>query len=172
MFQIPENWQVRIIQLLAIPGLIVAYFLLLYHNGNLVAVCSPSGWDDCGVVSGPNAPYSKIGPVPVALIGFVGYAIIFMLTWLPAWIARLEDYLPELLLGTTGIALIFTAGLTALEIFVIHAVCRYCLISAGIILVMFILAISYLRDMNRSTEKIVTEEGPDETGTGQRLDVA
>ncbi|MFO7663606.1 MAG: vitamin K epoxide reductase family protein [Chloroflexota bacterium] len=172
MLQLPDNWQVRIIQLLAIPGLIISYFLLLYHNGNLVGVCSPSGWDDCGVVSGPGAPYSAIGPVPVALIGFVGYAVIFLLTWLPAWISRLDDYLPELLLGTIGLALIFTAALTALEIFVIHAVCRYCLISAAIIIVMFILAVSYLRKVNRSTEEIVIEEGQDETGTGQRLDVA
>jgi hypothetical protein len=35
----PADWQVRLIQLLAIPGLIIAFYLLLYHNGNLVSVC-------------------------------------------------------------------------------------------------------------------------------------
>lgn len=171
MFTLPDKWQVRLIQLLALPGLLVSYFLLLYHNGKLIAVCSPSGWDDCGIVSGPGAPFSSIGPIPVALIGLVGYVVIFLLTWLPDWLPSLKTYLPELLLGTVSLALIITAGLTALELFVIHAVCRYCLISAAIIIAMFVLAISYLRAVNRSADS-AHEEGQGETGTSQRLDVA
>lgn len=166
-----NKWQVRLIQLLAVPGLLVAFYLLLYHNGALVAACTANGWEDCGLVSGPDAPYSAIGPIPVALIGLVGYATIFLLTWLPDWLPALRRYLPELLVGVTGMALVFTAGLTALEIFVIHAVCRYCLVSAAIILLMFILAVLYLRDANRATS--VTEEGEtSEARTRKRLDVA
>ena len=171
MYSLPEKWQVRLIQILAIPGLLVSFYLLLYHTGNLVIVCTPGSWDDCSAVSGPNAPFSKIGPVPVALIGLVGFAIIFMITWLPEWISRLEDFLPELLLGTTGMAIFFIAGLTALELFVIHAFCRYCLVTAGIVVLMFILAISFLRAENREMVH-PTKEGQGETGTGQRLDVA
>ena len=146
-----ESWQIRLIQLLAVPGMLLAHFLYLFHEGNLVNVCTASGWDDCGQVSGPGAPYASIGPVSVALIGFVGYAVIFLLNWLPAWSSWLEAYLPELMLGVTGVALLFTLWLTALEIFVIHAVCRYCLVSAVIILVMFVLTVSLLRQMNQST---------------------
>lgn len=144
-----EKWQVRLIQLLAVPGLLVAFYLLLYHNGALTATCTSGTWEDCGLVSGPDAPYAAIGPIPVALIGLVGYAVIFLLTWLAEWLPSLEDYLPELLIGTIGLALLFTGGLTGLEIFVIHAVCRYCLVSATIILVMFLLSVSYLREANR-----------------------
>lgn len=153
-----ENWQVRLIQLLAVPGLLVAFYLLLYHNGALTTTCKVGSWEDCGLVSGPNAPYASIGPVPVALIGLVGYTAIFLLTWLSEWFSSLNRYLPELLIGTIGMALLFTIGLTALEIFVIHAVCRYCLVSAGIIVVMFILAISYLRYANNSAEVIEGSE--------------
>ena len=147
---IPDKWQVRLIQLLTLPGLLVAFYLLLYHNGTVAGICAAQGFEDCGRVSGPEAPYSSIGPIPVALIGLVGYVVIFLLTWLPAWLPVLERYLPELLIGVIGLALLFTAGLTALEIYVIHAVCRYCLVSAGIIVVMFVLAISYLRAVNRN----------------------
>jgi uncharacterized membrane protein len=80
----------------------------------------------------------------------LGYIFIFALTWLRDWLPALDDYLPELLVGTTGLAVAFTAWLTALEIFVIHAVCRYCLISAAIITVMLILSISYLRSANHA----------------------
>jgi uncharacterized membrane protein len=140
-----EDWQIRIIQLLTLPGLLLAYYLLLFHDGALVAGCTGSGWDDCGAVSGPDAPYSSIGPVPVALVGLVGYALIFLTIWLSSWWPKLDDYLPELVLGLTGAALLFTVGLTGLEIFVIHAFCRFCIYSAIIIVIMFGLAVSYIR---------------------------
>lgn len=145
--RIPD-WQIRIIQLLAIPGLILSFYLWLFHQGSLVAACGASGWDDCGAVSGPNAPYSSIGPIPVAAIGFIGYAAIFGLVWLRAWSAIINDYLPELLAGTVGVALLFTLFLTGLELFVIHAVCRFCLVSAAIIVAMFALSVSYLRNVD------------------------
>ena len=139
------DWQLRIIQALAVPGMLVAFYLLLYHNGNLIAACSGSGWDDCGAVSGPGAPYADIGGIPVALIGLLGYALIFSAVWLRDWLPALDDNLPEILIGLTGLAFGITAVLTALEAFVIHAFCRYCLVSAGIITIMLILSISFLR---------------------------
>ena len=42
----PDRWQARLIQLLAVPGLLVAGYLLLYHNGALVSACKVGGWDD------------------------------------------------------------------------------------------------------------------------------
>ncbi|MCA9969881.1 MAG: vitamin K epoxide reductase family protein [Anaerolineales bacterium] len=144
-----DDWQIRIIQLLSVAGILVAYFLYLFHEGSLIGVCTASGWDDCGQVSGPDAPYASVGPIPVALIGLIGYVVIFLLTWLRDWWPLLDEYLPELMVGITGLALLFTAWLTGLEIFVIHAFCRYCLVSAAFVLVMFVLSLSYLRSVNR-----------------------
>lgn len=144
----PGDWQLRVIQLLSVPGLIVAFYLLLFHNGSLVNVCLPGGWEDCGLVSGPDAPYSSIGPIPVALIGLVGYAMIFILVWSKDWWGWLDDYAPELAVGLTGLAFLFSLGLTLLEIFVINAICRYCVVSAVIVTIMFLLAISYLRSFD------------------------
>jgi uncharacterized membrane protein len=140
-----SHWQLRLIQLLAVPGMLISYYLLLFHNGDLIAACSASGWDDCGRVSGPGATYSSIGPIPVALIGLLGYAVIFLAVWLRDWLPAAREYLPEVMAGVTGLAFLFTLFLTGLELFVIHAFCRYCLVSAVIIAVMFGLAISYLR---------------------------
>lgn len=145
------DWHVRIIQLLAVPGLLLSFYLWLFHNGNLVAVCAPSGWDDCGLVSGPDAPFSSAGPVPVAAIGFAGYAVIFALIWLRDWIALVEEYLPEMLVGVTAIALLFTLYLTGLELFIIHAFCRYCIVSGAIVVLMFVLSLAYLREADRVT---------------------
>ena len=165
---IPDKWQVRLIQLLAVPGLLVAFYLLLYHNGALVASCKVGGWEDCGLVSGPDAPYASLGPISVALVGLVGYAALFLLTWLPAWLPPLRRYLPELLVGLTGLALLFTLGLTALEVFVIHAVCRYCLVSAGIVIAMFALAVSYLRSAN-CADRAANRPANGPSGTRKRM---
>jgi uncharacterized membrane protein len=145
----PDDWQLRIVQLLTVPGMILSFYLLLYHSGNLINVCSANGWDDCGKVSGPGAPYSSIGPFPVALIGLAGYAVIFLLVWIKDWLPGLEEYLPELMVGLNGIAFLFTLGLTAIEIFVVEAICRYCVVSAVIITIMFALSVSYLRSFSQ-----------------------
>jgi uncharacterized membrane protein len=150
---IPKNWPIRLIQLLALPGMFLAYYLLLYHNGQLFSVCEPSGFEDCGLVSGPGARYSTIGPIPVALIGLIGYITIFLTIWLKDWVQLIDDYLPEIMLGLTGLAFLFSAFLTALEAFVIHAYCRYCLISAGVIVIMLILSIINLRTANNAEEE-------------------
>lgn len=146
------GWQISLIQLLAVPGLLLSFFLWLYHEDMLVGACVPNGWDDCGQVSGPGAPYASVGPIPVAALGFAGYAVIFLLAWLRDWSATLEDYLPELMVGVTGIAFLFTAYLTALEVFVIHAVCRYCLVSAAIVTIQLGLAIANLRGRSSAYE--------------------
>lgn len=147
-----EDWQLRIIQLLVVPGLLLSFYLLLYHNGDLIVVCKAGGWEDCGRVSGPEGLFSSIGPVPVALIGLLGYALIFLVIWLKDWLTIVEDYIPELVVGLTGVAFLFSLGLTVLEAFVIHAYCRYCLVSAAIVIVIFGLAISYLRQANTLEE--------------------
>jgi uncharacterized membrane protein len=146
----PDDWQVRLIQLLTVPGMLLAFYLLLYHNGSLVDVCTASGWNDCGKVSGPDAPYSAIGSIPVALIGLIGYASLFLLAWAKDWLEAVEDYLPELLVGLTAVAFLFSLVLTGLELFIIHAICRYCVVSAVITTVIFVLSLHYLRAVNRS----------------------
>lgn len=140
----PKDWQARLIQLLAVPGMLVAYYLWLYHSGSLFTTCTVNDWFDCGQVSGPASPWSSIGPVPVAQIGLFGYALIFLLVWLKDWIAIVRDNLPEIIAGIVGLAFLFTLGLTVLELAVIHAFCQYCLYSAAIVLTMFILAMSFL----------------------------
>lgn len=150
--RIEEDWQLRVIQLLTIPGLLIAFYLWLFHNGSLIAVCGPSAWDDCGAVSGPDAPFSTVGPFPVAAIGFAGYAAIFLIIWLRAWVNVIDDYLPEILVGLIGIAFLFSVYLTGLELFVIHAICRYCVVSAIIVTVMLVLAVGFLRSVSAGGE--------------------
>lgn len=144
-----QDWQLRLIQLLSVPGMLLAYYLLLFHDGVLIVGCAVGGWFDCGEVSGPGAPYASIGPVPVALIGLVGYGLIFLLTWLQDWDFALIDHLPEMMVGVTGFAFLFSLVLTGLELFAIGAFCQYCVVSAVLVTLLFGLSLSYLRSANK-----------------------
>ena len=139
------DWQVRIIQLLSLPGIVLAYYLWLFHESKVFPSCTVGEIFDCGQVSGPSGQFSSIGGVSVALIGLLGYLAIFLLVWLKDWLPLLDENLPELMMGVTGLAMAFTILLTVLEAVVIKAFCQYCLVSAGIIVVMFVLSLLYLR---------------------------
>jgi uncharacterized membrane protein len=80
--------------------------------------------------------------VDVALLGFIAYAVLLgvaMLGLQPAWQERREPTRAALLLSGGGV--VFAAYLTWLELFVIHAICRWCVASAVIIVVVFALAL-------------------------------
>ncbi len=145
-----NDWQIRLIQLLSVPGIVVAYYLLLFHKGSVVSACHVSSIFDCGQVSGPDAPYAAIGPAPVALIGLIGYAVIFLTAWLQDWAPFVDENMAEIMLGLTGFACLFTLFLNGLELFKIGAFCQYCVISAVIVAVMLGLSVCYMRSVSAS----------------------
>jgi uncharacterized membrane protein len=103
----------------------------------------------CPVLSGCDAvqhsPYAKFFGIPVAAMGVAGFGAILGL-WI--WGRLRQDELSRLApLAIFGLALagtVFSAYLTYLEIFVIHAVCAWCLGSA--LFMTLILVLSY-RDL-------------------------
>jgi uncharacterized membrane protein len=80
--------------------------------------------------------------VDVALLGFVAYALLLGLSMVglqPAWQERREPARAALFLSAGGV--LFAGYLTWLELFVIHAICRWCVSSAVIILLVLVLQI-------------------------------
>ena len=149
---VTAGWQVRLVQLLSVPGILLAYYLWLFHEGKVFPTCAAGGIFDCGQVSGPGAQFSSLGGAPVALIGLVGYMAIFLLVWLKEWLPALDENMPELMLGVTSLGFAFTIFLTAIEAVVIGAFCQYCLVSAAIMTIMFILSLLYLWSSRRTVE--------------------
>ena len=130
------------IVLLALVGLLVATYLWLYKIGVIGELqCGTGG---CEVVQ--TSRYAELFGVPVALYGVVGYAVLFILGLVGLRPARAGDRRIAALLAalaTSGFA--FTLYLTSLELFVIHAVCRWCVTSAAIMIAIWVLAITGLR---------------------------
>jgi uncharacterized membrane protein len=95
--------------------------------------------------------------LPVAAWGVGFYVVTFVVAlWgtSAAWGARREPAVVLTLL--TGVGLVFSAWLTYLELYVIGAVCRFCVGSALLVLLLFALSIADLRATRRAAPGIAT----------------
>mgnify|MGYP003417040458 FL=1 len=122
--------------LLSLAGMLVSAYLWMFKHGYIGSLACGTG--SCATVQ--LSEYSKFLGVDVALLGFVGYALLLGLTMLglqPAWQARREPARAALLFSAGGV--LFAGYLTWLELFVIHAICRWCVGSAVIIVLVFLL---------------------------------
>jgi uncharacterized membrane protein len=126
----------RLVALLAIAGLFVSLYMLLYHLGFYGALaCGPGS---CDVVQASKWAYF-LG-VPVSAWGLGWYAAVLVLAFL-LQAGRPETGPAGRLLALAAIAgVAFSAYLTALELFVIHAICMWCVGSAVLSVLIFVLA--------------------------------
>jgi uncharacterized membrane protein len=130
------------IALLALAGLFVSLYLWLHKLGLIgVLQCGTGG---CDTVQASR--YADFLGLPAALYGVIGYAVLFAVSLLavqrPAAPPRRSD---RTLAVLASLGFVFTVYLTAVELFVIHAVCRWCLGSAAIITVIMMLSLPPLR---------------------------
>ena len=131
---------------LSLAGLFVALYLYLYKIGMIGTIACGTG--GCETVQ--FSPQARFLGVEVSLIGVVGYGVLLALAVLALQPrhAGVASWPANLLLVLSGGAVVFTVFLTYLELFVIHALCRWCVGSAAIIVLIFVLA---LRDRRRGT---------------------
>jgi vitamin-K-epoxide reductase (warfarin-sensitive) len=112
--------------ILAVLGVVVSSLALREHyreDGD--SPCSINDHWDCGVVN--KSPEAMLGPIPVAVVGIVGYILM-------AALAFMRSY--RLLLVPTFAGLSFSLYLANIEKNVLGVWCIYCVISLGIISLM------------------------------------
>ena len=132
----------QVAAVLALAGLMLSIYLLLQRMGYLGAlVCGTGG---CETVQASR--WSEFLGVPVAGWGVAGYLGLFAVAFAGVQGRWAGPGGPTKLLALlSGIGVAFTLYLTYLELFVIHAVCRWCLGSAVIILGVFVSSVAGLR---------------------------
>ncbi len=135
-----------IVAMLALAGIFVALFLFLYKIGVVGNLSCSIG--SCETVN--LSRWSIFLGAPVAAWGVGFYVVMFVLS-----VASLQDRyadsagMSKLLALASGGGFLFTIWLTYLELFVIHAICQWCVISAIIVTTIFIFSMLDLRE--RST---------------------
>jgi uncharacterized membrane protein len=123
--------------LLSLLGLLVAFYLYAYKTGIIGTMVCGSG--SCELVQ--TSRWSHFLGIEVSLLGVLGYVAMFGVSLGGLQPALLQRRWPDtvLLLLATG-ALLFSAYLTYVELFLIHAICRWCVASAVIVLLLFVVA--------------------------------
>ena len=124
--------------LIALIGVFVSLYLTLYKLGYIGTLA-------CGTGSCETVQLSKWGdflgaPVAAWGIGYYGVVLVLAVAGIQERFAD-SSRLAMLLVGVTSWGVLFTLWLTYLELFVIHAICRWCVGSAVMTILLFGLAV-------------------------------
>jgi uncharacterized membrane protein len=122
---------------LAVLGALDAIYLLVFKlTGNSQMCLGNGGCHDVNF-----SPYSEIYGIPVSLFGISAFLAILCILVLESRLQFANEYGPLAIFGISLGGVAFSAYLTYLELYIIHAVCPFCVASAILITLLFILAI-------------------------------
>lgn|SRR5581483_11561863 len=118
---------------LAVVGIALTAYLTYVHYAGIKVACV-QGHDECEAVQ--TSTYSKLAGVPVALMGLIGYVVIFAtLAVRQSETTRLATL--ALTLGGFG----FSCYLTYREVFSLEKICEWCVSSAILMTILMLLSL-------------------------------
>ncbi|HEX5526137.1 MAG TPA: vitamin K epoxide reductase family protein [Solirubrobacterales bacterium] len=120
----------RIIAFVAVVGIGVATYITIADSSGGSPACLAGG-GGCETVA--NSSYSHIAGVNIAVFGIVGYVLLLISAFFANDAARFGGF--AVALGGFG----FSVYLTYLEIFKIEAICQWCVGSAVLMTILFLL---------------------------------
>lgn len=132
-----------VVALLALTGLFVALYLTLYKMGVIGQLACSIG--SCETVN--TSRWAILAGLPVAAWGlgfYVTTLVVALMGIQDRWAA--SRGISVALVAMSGWGVLFSAWLTYLELFVIHAICAWCVVSAIIVTLIFITSVLDLRD--------------------------
>jgi uncharacterized membrane protein len=129
-------WVTSII--LSILGLLDSTYLTWIKVTHNEASCI-KGVGDCFSVN--TSAYSEWHGIPVALIGVLGYASILVILLMSIRISFLSLNGSLIIFGLTLIGVAFSAYLTYIEVAILKTICPYCILSALMMLSLFVISI-------------------------------
>jgi uncharacterized membrane protein len=133
--------------LLAVVGICIALYLTLYKVGVIGVLSCSIG--SCETVN--TSKWSMLLGLPIAAWGLAAYVALLLLAMVGSGEAREESVpIARMLVALAGWSVLFSAWLTYLELFVIHAICIWCVTSALLWVVILAVCIADLRAVSRS----------------------
>ena len=136
-----RNWFIVVFLLMSLAGFFDSVYLIWQHGAGLPPPCPISSFFDCGEVF--KSKYSYIGGVPLSLLGAIFYFAIFSLMIFYAYFAR--NVIVKLAAVLAFLGFLASVYFVYLQVFVIKALCPYCLFSALVSIILFVLSLIILR---------------------------
>ena len=133
------KWAVIAFTVFSLIGFFDATFLTIEHYRGVVPPCSVL--KGCEQVT--TSQYATVGPVPLALFGAIYYGVLFFLTI--AYFDTRKEMIVRIAAGLTTIGFLASLYFVYLQLFVIQAICLYCMISAVSSFLLFFTSIFILR---------------------------
>lgn len=131
-----KRFGVVLILILAFGGVADSAYLAQSEANGTPLVCGISSFLDCNAVAA--SPYSSFLGIPVAQYGVLFYGIMFALAALELVI--FAELLRRVLMLVSLLGAVASLYLALVQVFVISALCIYCLASTVIALSIFVLA--------------------------------
>jgi uncharacterized membrane protein len=126
-----------VIAILALIGVLISVYLTLHKFGVIgTLVC---GTGSCETVQA--SKWAVFMGVPVPLLGLAGYLTLLIIALIGLQPRPDDRRIPFVLFVLADAAFMFTLYLTYLEAFVIHAWCRWCIVSAILITLIWLAAL-------------------------------
>ena len=133
-----------IVAALALAGIFISIYLTLYKLGVIGELSCTIG--SCETVN--TSRWSVFFGLPVAAWGLFFYLDVFVVAVLGT-MPRFDNkpIISIVLVAEAAIGVLFSAWLTYLELAVIHAICIWCVTSAVIVLLIFVVSFADWREM-------------------------
>ena len=138
---------------LAALGALDAAYLTWIKFANTQALCTGAG--GCEAVN--TSVYSEINGIPIAAFGLGMYLLIALLLGLENRVELARTYGRLAVFGLALTGTLYSAYLTYVELFVLHAVCPYCVISAVAVTALLVLAVARLVQHTADEESAETD---------------
>lgn len=127
-----------IIRIAAIIGLLDSLYLAYVKLAHTEIYCTP-GLGDCHVVNASR--WSTLWGIPLGVYGVAGFGVILLISLFGQKLKTLSTYSDLVLFALSLGGFLFSLYLTYIELFILRAICQWCLLSALMMTVIFIVSV-------------------------------
>lgn len=123
-------------------GTLVGAYLIRVHYDLDALVC---GTGDCEVVQ--SSSYSTVMSIPIAAFGTAMYLTVLVLNAARLRAPRLVTPASAIALAITGAGTLYSAWLTWIEVYELQAICQWCVVSAILTTMLFLMEVTVFRQL-------------------------
>jgi uncharacterized membrane protein len=145
--QIIINRLRTIILITALVGMLTSGYLTYVKVFDTPIYCTP-GLGDCTTVN--SSSYSELLGIPIAIFGILSFLAILLGVLLSERLKLVKQYQVLLIFGISFFGFLYSLYLTYLEIFVIHAICQWCVLSGLCMTIIFAASMFWLKQKQES----------------------